>query len=102
MKRLAIFCDGTWNRADQVKNAVLCPTNMVKPAVRVDKLDGQLPHVCYYDHGVGTGNSLARLYGGAFGTGLEENLYDAYRYLLITDGNRGVEVKGVSLLDGFV
>lgn len=83
MKRLAIFCDGTWNRADQVKNGVLCPTNVVKLAVRVAKLDGQIPQVCYYDHGVGTGNSLDRLSGGAFGNGLEENLYDAYRFLIL-------------------
>lgn len=83
MKRLAIFCDGTWNRADQVKDGELCPTNVVKLAVRVAKRDGDVPQVCYYDHGVGTGNSIDRLSGGAFGNGLEENLYDAYRFLIL-------------------
>ncbi len=88
MKRLVICCDGTWNRADQEHNGAPCPTNVVKLALRVAKRDGAVPQIIYYDQGVGTGNSLDRITGGAFGEGLEENIFEAYRFLV---GNYEVE-----------
>jgi uncharacterized protein (DUF2235 family) len=51
-------------------------------ALSVANRDGSLVQVAYYDQGVGTGNVLDRLTGGAFGAGLEENIHDAYRFLL--------------------
>jgi len=83
MKRLAIFCDGTWNKADQEHGKVPCPTNVVKLAVRVAKRDGNIPQVTFYDQGVGSGNLLDKWSGGAFGHGLEDNIYDAYRFLVL-------------------
>ena len=83
MKRLILCCDGTWNRADQVQNGTPCPSNVVKLAYRIAKRDERgLPQVVLYDQGVGTGNSLDRLTGGAFGDGLEDNIYRAYRFLI--------------------
>ena len=83
MKRLVLCCDGTWNRADQKSGDEPCPTNVVKLAYRVAKRDGAgVAQVVYYDHGVGTGNTLDRLTGGAFGGGLEDNIHDAYRFLV--------------------
>ena len=83
MKRLVICCDGTWNRADQVqKDGEPCVTNVLKFAVRVAKRDGQTPQIVYYDQGVGTGNVLDRVRGGALGEGLEDNIHDAYRFLV--------------------
>jgi uncharacterized protein (DUF2235 family) len=82
MKRLIICCDGTWNRADQEKDKVPCPTNVVKIAYRLAKADGVVPQIVHYDEGVGTGNVLDRYTGGAFGHGLEENIYQAYRFLI--------------------
>jgi uncharacterized protein (DUF2235 family) len=38
--------------------------------------------VTYYGQGVGTGNVVDRFSGGAFGRGLEENIHDAYRFLI--------------------
>jgi uncharacterized protein (DUF2235 family) len=81
MKRIVICCDGTWNRADQEKNGTLCPTNVLKTAFRVAKRAGEIPQIVFYDQGVGTGNSLDRLTGGAFGDGLLDNILDAYRFL---------------------
>ena len=46
------------------------------------KRDGDIPQLIYYDQGVGTGNTLDRASGGAFGDGLEENIHDAYRFLV--------------------
>ncbi len=83
MKRLILCCDGTWNSADQVKNGTPCPTNVVKLAYRIAKRDATgMPQIVHYDQGVGTGNSLDRLTGGAFGEGLEDNIYRAYRFLI--------------------
>ena len=83
MKRLILCCDGTWNSADQVKNGTPCPTNVVKLAYRIAKRDAAgMPQIVHYDQGVGTGNSLDRLTGGAFGEGLEDNIYRAYRFLI--------------------
>jgi uncharacterized protein (DUF2235 family) len=83
MKRIVICCDGTWNRADQVrKDGKPCVTNVVKIAVRIAKRDGDTLQIVYYDQGVGTGNPLDKLSGGAFGEGLEDNIHDAYRFLV--------------------
>ena len=83
MKRLIICCDGTWSRADQESNGVPCPTNVVKLAYRIAKRgpDG-VPQIIFYDQGVGTGNFVDRLSGGAFGDGLVDNIFDAYRFLI--------------------
>lgn len=83
MKRIILFCDGTWNSADQTRNGAPSPTNVVKLALRVARNDGRIPQLVYYNQGVGTGNSLDRLTGGAFGDGLESNIHSAYRFLLL-------------------
>src|SRR5262245_5298901 len=77
MKRLVVCLDGTWNRADQPT-----PTNVVMSVVRAAKRDGETVQIGYYDQGVGTGNVLDRLLGGAFGDGLDANINDAYRFLI--------------------
>jgi uncharacterized protein (DUF2235 family) len=83
MKRLVICCDGTWNRADhEDKDGKPCVTNVIKIATRVAKRDGGTLQIVYYDQGVGTGNTLDRFSGGAFGQGLAENINDAYRFLV--------------------
>src|SRR3989344_157293 len=82
MKRLILCCDGTWNKADQETNGVPCPTNVVKIGYRIAKRDGTTPQIVYYDQGVGSGNILIRYTGGAFGEGLEDNIHDAYRFLI--------------------
>jgi len=69
MKRLILCCDGTWNSADQEVNDVPCPTNVVKIAYRIAKRDGAIPQIIFYDQGVGTGNLVDRVSGGAFGEG---------------------------------
>jgi uncharacterized protein (DUF2235 family) len=81
-KRLVLCCDGTWNKADQVSNGHPCPTNVVKLAYRVAKRDANTPQIVFYDQGVGTGNVLDRWSGGALGEGLDDNIFDAYRFLI--------------------
>ncbi len=83
MKRLILCCDGTWNRADQQHNGTPCPTNVVKLAYRIAKRDPQsVSQIIFYDQGVGTGNMIDRFTGGAFGDGVVDNIFDAYRFLV--------------------
>jgi hypothetical protein len=78
MRKLVVFCDGTWKSADD--KAI---TNVVKV------MDAVLPEdanrnaqILYYGKGVGTANLLDRLFGGVFGDGLGTNVRDAYRFLV--------------------
>lgn len=82
MKRLILCCDGTWNSADQSSNGTPCPTNIVRIAYRIAKRKDDLRQIVYYSQGVGTGNSLDRFTGGAFGSGVDDNIFDAYRFLV--------------------
>lgn len=82
VKRLIVFCDGTWNTPDQKDRGVVCPTNVVKLRDMVELEDAsgnqQLP---FYDKGVGTGDAVDRFFGGVFGIGLSHNVRDAYEFL---------------------
>ena len=83
-KRIAIFCDGTWNRSD-----AKYPTNVMRlaRAVRRSSKGGTAQQVIYVA-GVGSGrgaNRISRLVdkvtGGAFGSGLSGNIEEAYWHL---------------------
>jgi uncharacterized protein (DUF2235 family) len=82
MKRLILCCDGTWNSADQARNGIPCPTNVIRIAYRIAKRKEDMRQIVYYGQGVGTGNSLDRITGGAFGRGIEDNIFGAYRFLI--------------------
>ncbi|ACS43233.1 phospholipase effector Tle1 domain-containing protein [Methylorubrum extorquens] len=92
MKRL-IFCfDGTWNRL-----APELATNVVLTAASIERIDKQgIGQIIHYDEGVGTGSS-DELRGGMFGTGLIENVREAYRFLIFNyDPGDEVYVFGFS------
>ena len=85
-KKLAIFCDGTWNNL-----ALDTPTNVVRLAKCVAPLarDGRT-QIVYYDEGVGVGGGVSRavdavtkIIGGAFGAGLNRKIEAAYRFLVL-------------------
>lgn len=83
MKNIVLCCDGTNNQLDSDL------TNVVRLFEVVVKDEGQ---VAFYDPGVGTmADPLARgalrkrwslIKGLAFGSGLKENVLDAYRFLM--------------------
>lgn len=77
-KRIVICSDGTWNTPDRHHL-----TNVVRTAraIAPGSPDGK-QQIVFYDQGVGTGNLLDRLTGGAFGKGLDKNIADAYRFLM--------------------
>jgi uncharacterized protein (DUF2235 family) len=82
MRRLIICADGTWNRPDQKSEGVATPTNVVKIARAIRPVDSKgVTQVAYYHAGVGTHNG-ERVFGGAFGRGLDRNIRDCYRFLV--------------------
>src|SRR4051794_15976918 len=81
MRRLLIFCDGTWNRP-----AAAGLTNVVSAAqaIKPTASDGVGQIVCYVQ-GVGTTFVVSRLetfLAGAFGLGLFDRIAEAYRFLV--------------------
>lgn len=81
-KRIAIFCDGTWNQPDQRDQGKVQPTNVVKlyDAVAQGNVD-DTEQLAFYQKGVGTDGLVSQVLGGAFGYGLSSNVKRAYRLL---------------------
>ena len=78
MRRLIVCCDGTWKAAES--KTVTNVTYMAR-ALAPTALDGTT-QVVFHDPGVGTGNVVDKVSGGAFGDGLDLNIVDAYRFLV--------------------
>jgi uncharacterized protein (DUF2235 family) len=82
-KRILICCDGTWNRPDQMQDGQVCASNVTKIARCVSPVDSRgIQQLMFYDKGVGTGR-FDRIRGGAFGSGIDKKILDAYRFLMI-------------------
>ncbi len=84
MKRIAIFCDGTWNTPDEKVDGKICQTNVVKMAnaLSSNSIDGK-NQLLYYDVGIGSeGDLFTRVYDGATGTGISENILQAYHFII--------------------
>ena len=81
MKRIILCADGTWQRPRRNGR----PTNVVTLSRAIRPLDTAgptpIPQVVFYDAGVGSGNLMDKLLGGAFGSGLDTNVKDLYRSL---------------------
>jgi uncharacterized protein (DUF2235 family) len=78
MKRLILCFDGTWNTADNGGS----PTNIVRIARMLPTTDAKgIKQIVHYDEGVGTGEKIDKLIGGAFGIGLDNHVKNGYRFL---------------------
>ena len=85
-KRLVICCDGTWNEPDQEVHDNPAdetePTNVLKIVRGLTPVDGgHVPQVVYYDTGVGTQGLADKYVGGGLGSGLSQNIQQAYRFI---------------------
>jgi uncharacterized protein (DUF2235 family) len=76
-KRLAVFCDGTWNEPSDVTKE----TNVVKLFEATLLCDGETPQITHYVKGVGT-SFEERIRGGAFGYGISDNIKSGYAFLV--------------------
>src|SRR4051812_47997249 len=82
MKRIVICCDGTWQRPEQRWLGMDSPTNVWRLAASVAKVGTDVPQIVWYDQGVGTGDPLDIATGGLTGSGLNQNIIEAYRFLV--------------------
>ena len=83
-KRLAVYFDGTWNRADQsAPDGRPKPTNVSKLFEATLPRSGrdQCIQFVHYIQGVGTRKS-ERIRGGGFGFGISDNIKEGYRFLV--------------------
>lgn len=85
MKRIAIFCDGTWSGLDTGHPTLV--SRLARSVMPVAS-DG-VTQLVYYQPGVGSGQGrspVTRVFdkwaGGAFGWGVNSNLEEAYRQLI--------------------
>lgn len=82
MRRLIVCADGTWNRPDEKDDGTDAPTNVVKLARAIRPVDPNgVTQITYYHPGVGTHNESDKVFGGAFGSGLDANIANCYRFL---------------------
>ena len=90
-KSLIVFCDGTWNKADQKSlDNRPCPTNVAKlfeATADTDSFGGS--QIVHYIPGVGT-RFWERLRGGGFGYGISDNIKSGYKFICsnYTPGDR--------------
>jgi uncharacterized protein (DUF2235 family) len=77
-KKLAIFCDGTWNQASAQRTNVVRLFQATLPA---DKATPPNPQLVYYVKGVGT-RWEEQIRGGAFGYGISDNIKSAYSFIV--------------------
>lgn len=91
-KRLVVFFDGTWNRADQhSSDGKPCPTNITKLFESVNESDDNgICQIIHYVQGVGT-KIGERITGGGFGFGISDNIKEGYKFL-VSNYNPGDEI----------
>jgi uncharacterized protein (DUF2235 family) len=84
MKRIAIFCDGTWNTPDKSEDGKLCQTNVVKMANALSSVSSDgTAQMLYYDTGIGSeGKMSKRVFDGATGFGISGKILQAYRFVI--------------------
>ena len=84
VKRLVFCFDGTWNEIDRGD-----ATNVAKIAQAVSLADEGVAQIVHYDEGVGTFDfegdlsAIANQLSGAFGWGLQQNIIEAYTFLIL-------------------
>jgi uncharacterized protein (DUF2235 family) len=85
MKRIVICADGTWNepeRKDETTGRPQ-PTNVLKVARAIlPRSSLGIDQIVYYHEGVGTEGGLDKFTGGAFGSGMAQNVRALYRFLV--------------------
>ena len=80
MKRIIICADGTWNKPEEDLSKDF-PTNVLKFARALAPIDNKgIEQVVFYDWGLGSYHDSAT--AGAFGSGINKNIADGYRFIV--------------------
>ena len=84
MKRIITCSDGTWNRPNILMEGKPVRTNVQKIFDLVEKKEPvkNIMQIKYYDQGIGAqGSAITRLFDGATGKGIDDNILDAYKFI---------------------
>lgn len=83
-KRLVTCSDGTWNKPNAVENGKPVQTNVQKIFDKVClRAEDDILQIKYYDEGVGAqGSAWDRVFDGATGKGIDDNILDAYKFIV--------------------
>ncbi|RYE36289.1 MAG: DUF2235 domain-containing protein [Sphingobacteriaceae bacterium] len=84
MKRIITCSDGTWNNPNQVYKGKPVSTNVQRIFEAICNSDEQqIQQIKYYDEGIGAeGSWLNRWIDGATGKGIDDNILNAYKFIL--------------------
>lgn len=85
MKRIITCSDGTWNKPGVEDKGQPVRTNVQKMFEAISKYDTEkkLFQLKYYDEGVGAeGNWWTRVFNGATGKGIDENILNSYKFIM--------------------
>jgi uncharacterized protein (DUF2235 family) len=83
MKRIVVCCDGTWSKPGSLDRGQLVETNVEKIYNALSDEGGGIQQIRFYGQGLGTGFALTdHLFGGSFGIGIDNNIQDAYKFLM--------------------
>ncbi len=86
-KRIITCSDGTWNRPNEIDKKTKKPvqTNVQKIFDKIclrDTGPSQMLQIRYYDEGIGAkGKWWKRIFDGATGEGIDENILDVYKFI---------------------
>lgn len=78
-RKIAIFCDGTWQKDDQKNQTNVSKLFEACGGVNEDPRPDD--DVKFHIDGVGTDNFIDKLLGGTFGIGLSDDVKKGYRYI---------------------
>ncbi|PSR99232.1 hypothetical protein BD289DRAFT_47581 [Coniella lustricola] len=80
-KRIIVCCDGTWKDSNGADEKPLTNVTRLARSLKQTCADGT-HQVIFYQAGVGTGGNLLDTFtGGVFGTGLAQDIKEAYNYI---------------------
>ncbi len=83
MKKIIVCSDGTWNKPNNKDGENIVRTNVEKIFNLIERNDKTgVPQIKLYDQGVGSdGNMFTRMFNGATGIGVDENIKDVYKFI---------------------
>jgi len=83
MKRIITCSDGTWDKPGNTDHGKVVRSNVQKIFQVIAKADGGISQIKHYDDGVGAVGPLwKRVINGATGGGLDDNIIDAYKFII--------------------
>ncbi len=84
MKRIVACSDGTWNKPNGLDHGKPVRTNVQKIFESIcNRDDNDIHQIKFYDEGIGSaGNFYSKIFDGATGKGIDENIIDIYKFII--------------------